>query len=578
MTDPTPEGLRRRMRPRSPQISLREVVVYVVGGVLLAVVMSWPLALNLGERIPQDLVDPLNQTWQLAWGGHALRTDPMSVWQANAFYPIADSLAFSDSLLGYAPISVLFAHGTTGAITAYNLAFLTAYVACFVGATLLARELGARPSAAVVAGVAFAFAPWRMTHNGHLNILSVGGVAIALFLLLRGYRRGSARLIVAGWTAAAWQLSIGFAMGLFFAYLLMVVGLLGGVVWAVRRLPVGRGVVLGTVVGGVVFLLASALLARPYLRITERYPEAERTIESVDFFSPPPRALLAAAGESRVWGERTRTVRDTLPFAPEQALFPGVVVIALALAGAGARVLSPLWRVALAVAAVAATVLALGTRIALTRPFYVFLFEHAPGWNAVRTPGRIFAFASLAIAVLAAAGAHAAQDALLERRGRHIAPTPTRPGPRVVLQLTAVAAVLAALVFAEGAPRLPQPDVPARPTALDAVRVPRVHLPTDFANDTAYMYFSTADFTPISNGSTSFVPPRLERLRQELVAFPDAASVASLRELGIQAVVLHLDRVPGTPWADAAARSFDGLGITREDVGQVVIYRLTPAP
>ena len=36
---------------------------------------------------------------------------------------------------------------------------------------------------------AFAYAPWRHAHEIHLNVLSTGGVPLALFLLLRGYRR-----------------------------------------------------------------------------------------------------------------------------------------------------------------------------------------------------------------------------------------------------------------------------------------------------------------------------------------------------------------------------------------------------
>lgn len=563
-----------RVGAGSPSIPRREVISYLVGGVLLAVVMSWPLVLHLGERIPQDLVDPLNQTWQLGWVGHALRVSPSSIWQANGFYPVQDSLAFSDSLMGYAPISVLL-RGTRGALTAYNLAFITAYTMCFAGAALLARELGARTSAAVVAGVAFAYAPWRMTHNGHLNILSIGGIAIAAFLLLRGYRRASRRLIVAGWLACAWQLSLGFAMGLFFAYLLMVVAAVAIVGWLLRGRPsLPRNTVVGSAVGIALFLLAAGLLARPYLRITERYPEAQRSIEAVDFFSPPPRSLLAAPGEGRVWGDRTKAVRDTLPFVPEQALFPGITVVALAAWGAIAGTWSRRWRLSLVAGVVVATALSLGTRLRLTRPFYVFLFDHAPGWNAVRTPGRIIAVASLGLALLAALGAHAVQDVVLARRmGRRASGRTTAMNGRGRAVL--LGAVLAGVVFAEGMPRLPQSDVPVRPAALDQVKVPRVHLPTDFANDTAYAYFSTEDFAPISNGSTSFVPPRLERLRDELKGFPDAASVASLRELGLRAVVLHLDRVPGTPWQDTAARPIDGLPLTREYVGALVIYRLT---
>ena len=563
-----------RWRRESPAIAGRELLAYLVAGVLTAVVMSWPLARHLRSRVAQDLIDPLNQAWQLAWGGHALRTDPLSVWQANTHFPLPDTLAFSDSLLGYAPLSALL-RGTTGAVVAYNLAFLIAYAMCFVGAALLARELGARPSAAAVAGIAFAYAPWRMTHNGHLNILSVGGVAIALFLLLRGYRRASPALVVSGWLVCAWQLSIGFAMGLFFAYLLLVLAVAAVLLWlAAGRPAVARPVITASATGIVLFLVAAALLARPYLRVTERYPEAKRTIESVEYFTPVPKSLLAAPAESRVWGERTRDIRDTLRFPGEQALFPGVVVVGLAGLGVVIGGLRLRTRLLLLAGVVASTVLALGTSVRLTRPLYLLLFDHAPGWDAVRTPGRIFAFASLGLALLAAVGTHALQDVLLAPRiGRRVAEDASRR--HVVPSPIAVGAVLAALVFAEGMPRLPQQDVPRRPVALDTVAVPRVHLPTDYANDTAYMLFSAADFTPIANGSTSFLPPRLERLRAELVGFPDAASVAVLRELGVRAVVLHLDRAPGTPWADAAIRPIAGLPLEREDRGDLVVYRLT---
>src|ERR671926_412695 len=69
----------------------------------------------------------------------------------------------------------------------------------FFGAYLLARELGASRGGGFVAGAAFAYAPWRLEQDGHLHVLSSGGIPLALFLLVRGYRRGSAGMVVAGW-------------------------------------------------------------------------------------------------------------------------------------------------------------------------------------------------------------------------------------------------------------------------------------------------------------------------------------------------------------------------------------------
>ena len=41
------------------ELSLRELVLVAAGACLLAVVMHWPLVLNLGDDIPKDLGDPL---------------------------------------------------------------------------------------------------------------------------------------------------------------------------------------------------------------------------------------------------------------------------------------------------------------------------------------------------------------------------------------------------------------------------------------------------------------------------------------------------------------------------------------
>ncbi len=65
-----------------------------------------------------------------------------------------------------------------------------------------------------------------MTEAGHLHVISSGGIPLALFLLLRGYRRSSRGLVLAGWLVSAWQISLGFTLGLQFAYLLAVLALI----------------------------------------------------------------------------------------------------------------------------------------------------------------------------------------------------------------------------------------------------------------------------------------------------------------------------------------------------------------
>jgi hypothetical protein len=197
----------------SPSLGRRELAAAIAAGVALAVLMSWPLLLHLRSRISPDLGDPVRTAWQIAWVGHAMLHDPLHLFDSNAFYPHPLSLAFSDSLLGYGPMG-FFGSGTLAALLRYNLIFLLTWSLCFVGAYLLARELGVRRIGATVAGVAFAYAPYRATEAGHFQVISSGGIPLALFLLLRGYRRRSRALVLTGWLVSAWQLSLGWTLGL----------------------------------------------------------------------------------------------------------------------------------------------------------------------------------------------------------------------------------------------------------------------------------------------------------------------------------------------------------------------------
>ena len=201
------------------------------------------------------------------------------------------------------------------ALLGYNVLFLFAYALAFLGAYLLARELGIGWPGAAAAGAAFAYAPWKLSQNGHLHVLSSGGIPLALFLLLRGYRRRSPGTVVAGWLVAAWQMTLGFTLGLQLAYLLLVLAVVFLVgVWRSWLPRPGRRVLIATAFGLIAYVLVSGLMARPYLRVLDAHPEARRTVPYVQSFSPSiPRSFLSAPEESLVWGGAT--LRARAPFA-----------------------------------------------------------------------------------------------------------------------------------------------------------------------------------------------------------------------------------------------------------------------
>ena len=531
-------------------LAKHEIGVAVLIGVALALLMHWPLPLHIGSDVPKDLGDPLPQAWQIAWGGHALQHQPFDYWQSNMYWPLENSLAFSDALVGYAPFG-LVGEGFEAAIARYDLVFLFAYALAFIGAYLLARELGVSRPAAAVAGVAFAYAPWRLEQDGHMHVISSGGIPLALFLLVRGYRRGSVGMVVAGWLVATWQLALGFTLGLMLAYLLGVLAVVLLLRW--RRERPTRGVLAASAAGAALFATMGVLLALPYQQVRDDHPESERTADTVAAFSGGPEMFLAAPDQSTIWGPVTEPVRDGLDFVPEQTMFPGLLVVLLAAFGLSrASPFPKRLRIGLGAGVLALAVLSLGFQTpAHGVPYpYRLLYELAPGWDAVRTPGRLNTLTSLGLALLAAAGAHAA---IARWRWKRV---------------LAVALPLLVLVEGMGFPN-PHPTVAKPPPGLAEATSPRLHLPMYEYESRRFLVWSTNGFPEIVNGRGSFKPTEFEELEQLMASFPDPRVLAYLRRLGVKTVVLHPDLVDGTVWEDWRSWPLRGTS-----TGGVVLYRL----
>ncbi|MFF4809316.1 hypothetical protein ACFY03_13980 [Micromonospora chersina] len=572
-------------RPRRAVRAVGRFVVHewtlaAVASLALAVLMTWPTLRYPRYTLPQDYWDPSLQSWQLAWSGHILLTDPGQLWSSNTFFPEPWSFAFSDTLLGYAPAGMIGA-GPEDALLRYNLMFVLAHALATFGAYALARQLGAGRIGGAVAGASYAYAPWLLAQAGHLHILSNGGIPLALAMLARGHgwslrhgyrpRRRHAGWAFAGWLVAAWQLSLGFGIGLPFAYLLAGVVLVSAVVWFVRRRrvkrPFGRRLFLADLLGGLVFAAVGAALAVPYFKVAELHPNAARTLGDIQLYSPPASGFFTAPAESRIWGELHEGARAALPWHPEMTLLPGFVLYALAAGGLFFSVWRVRHRLFLLAGVLVTMALAMGTRFLDGRFTYVPLFEHLPGWNGLRTPGRMMLWTTLLLGLLAA-GAVTAFCA----RVRELAAERVPPWPGPWLRLATLVPLL--LVVVEGLNVTPHPVVPRQPAVMRAVDGPMLVLPSSQNLDQPVMLWSTDRFQRVVNGGSGFTPDSQAQAREATVSFPDFASVDYLRRRGVKNVVVLRDRLAGTPWEGMLDRPVDGLGVTREEVGDAVVYRL----
>jgi hypothetical protein len=152
--------------------------------VLLTVALTWPLVLHPASLVPNDLGDPLLNTWILAWDA---RVAPLTAawWNSPQFYPLAGTLAFSEHLLGLSIFSTPIIALTGDPLLAYNAVFFLSFVLSALAAYLLAFTISRRHDVAFLAGLAFGFAPHRMAQFAHVQVLSAYWMPVALAALHR---------------------------------------------------------------------------------------------------------------------------------------------------------------------------------------------------------------------------------------------------------------------------------------------------------------------------------------------------------------------------------------------------------
>nr|WP_232328020.1 hypothetical protein [Kibdelosporangium sp. MJ126-NF4]CEL16102.1 hypothetical protein [Kibdelosporangium sp. MJ126-NF4] len=570
-------------RPRRTPLGkrLREPLLVILGGLTIAVVFCWPIVRAPRTTVLVDLGDPLLQTWELAWQRHFLLNGG-DFWTGNIFSGAENNFAFTDSLLGYLPFSLIGGDDQSGALLRYNLVFLFACTLAFVGGYWLVRQLGGTWHAATFGAFVFAWAPWRLAHMHHLNILSTGGIALALFALARGHgfslshasrpqpvRPGWA---LAGWLIAAWQVTIGFATGMPFVYVMGGVGV-AIAVWLVRkRHQVTRQLVIADGVGAAVFLTVTYLMSIPYRRVVELY-QFTRSVRDLDNFSPPPQGLVTSSHLSWLWSDTafTRWTWQMEPAPWEKWIFPGLVLVLFALIGLVVSAWSRTARILLGVGAVLTGILALGTSFFHGTFSYLLLWRFLPGWDALRTPGRLILWTSLLLILLAAGAVTRLAQVLAEKR--IVSPVKRR--------LVALVMVLpTAGVLLETAPVLPYARPPDPPAGLSAAldsgpRGPVLVLPMDVIGDSVPMLWSiNHGFPVLANGNTGNYPKSWVDLSAATKAFPSSRSIGELTRYGVRRVVVIKSLVEGTPYRRSLVRSVDGLPVTRTELPDVVVFTL----
>ncbi len=300
----------------------REFLV-IVAFCFFTALLTWPYVKYLRDAVV-DTGDPYLIAWILWWDYHATFSDPINLFHSNLFYPFRYTLAFSEHIYGTAILFFpLFALGFRP-LTVQAVALFFGFALSGYGAFRLARTLTDSAAAGWVAGIIFAFVPYRFHTMSQLPYVFCAWIPLLFESLVLFVRKRC-------WGRAAW---LGFAF---------LMSGLNSISWHVlSSVPF---VIVGAILltryqlwrdrnfwlrGGVGLAMGSLLLVPfmwPYLMVSKLYG-FKRSIEEVRANSAWPIHWFTVEGRNKFWA----TMGDTNPERWRFKLFPGLLPILFSLA------------------------------------------------------------------------------------------------------------------------------------------------------------------------------------------------------------------------------------------------------
>ena len=507
--------------------------------------MAYPFSAAPGSTVLADAPDTHLYIWTLAWDAHAFLAQPFTIFDANIFYPYANTLAYSENLIGTALLAAPLMWLTGNPVLAMNLVALLSCVLCGVGAYLMARQWRLSPPAAFVCGVVFAFAPPRFFRMGQLHMTAVQWIPFTLAFVHAYFESGRRRhllLAIGCFSLQALSSGHGAAFLVIAIVLLIAWRLVFGEPFAPMRWLRDCGV------AGAYLLAPSVWVALPY-RMAQSEAGLRREFTEAAF--PGFASFIASPSRLHMrlqewWFGRVLN-DEAIAY-----LFPGLLVLG------GALLAVSTWRPRTRAswrsdATGFFVVLALLCAWMLVRwPIDLWAVVYSwPGFSFIRVPSRFMLMVVLSLGVLTGI----ALDRLT--RGR----TNRASMAAAVMVSAALLVEYASYPFASVPFEL---RIPAIDRWLDGQRKPFVvaELPVPSAGDesayqrhhTQAMLHSMAHWQKTVHGYSGTIRAFHQQLYLDLADFPAPHSVNALREAGVTHLVIHTDEYAPGEWPSVEAQ------------------------
>jgi hypothetical protein len=479
----------------------------------LSIACTWPLG-NIAHPVLPRHDDPLFSTWRIAWIAHQVLANPTQLFDANIFSPETNTLAYSDAMLLLGLIATPFIWLGIPAAVVHNGLVIGSFVTAAMSMTRLMRFFSADRTAHVVAALIFAFAPYRVAHIIHLELLWTAFIPLAVLALYRVLQNPSARRGIAFGASVALQALCSLYYGVFLS--MWLVGVLA-LAPLHMKIQWSRGHIFALTAG----VAAAVAIAAPYVGPYGRAHSylGPRSEDDLHQFSASWSDYLHPHTANRVYGTQRRDNDQ------ERSLYVGAVAMALG----AISILFVRSRTVFVYAAL--TFLAIDLSLGINGVAFNLARRVVPVLDAFRSPSRFAVLALLGTAVVAGLGAAWVVSWSMRRR-------------RLVAALLCVAVAAeywAAPISTYEAPLWPgQFDrwLAQQPrTVIAALPLP----PRDqmWGYETVFQYLSIFHWQPMVNGYSGHAPRNYLRLLKATEDYPSERAIRALVDRGAELVVFY---------------------------------------
>ena len=483
----------------------------------LTVVMTWPSALRLATHSVEHQ-DIFFNMWRMEWVRHALLSSPRDLFNGNQFSPERGVLAYSDAMMVESLIALPLLSAGLPPMLVHNLLLLGVIAASGIGMFVLARHLWGNTHAATVAGVIFAFAPYRFSHFMHMELQWAVWMPWAFWALQRTLETGALRYGLLTGLFMTLQLTSSIYYGLFLAVILAVIAAIQAGAMGRRAVRAVAALAAGALILGVTAWVYSG----PYRQASARV--GLRTTDEIRRYSAVPSSYLRVPEANRLLGSWSAS-------STELNLYPGIVPLAL-----GLIALAAMRPTRITVAYAAGLALAVDFSLGINGLLYPQLQYHVAFFKGLRAPSRASILFLLCLAVLAAR----ATTAILARV----------PASRRALCGVAITIVILVEYWSAPMRLIPYPrraelyEFLAQLPDGNVLELPVPRLDALPFHDARYLYTSTIHWKTLVNGYSGFFPPTYIRRLVHLATFPSPEALEQIHDDNVRYIVVHEDRYP----------------------------------